>query len=256
MFHDERGGHPRFAFAYGQGYGPGGYEGWQPWARREGPPWGPMAHRVMHFARRFPFGPEMRHGGPRMFGRGDLKYALLDLLKDRPKHGYEMIKELEERTGGFYTPSAGSVYPTLQLLEDRDWVRSENQDGKKVYTITDAGRKELEEHRQRREEWEPERGERPHGHHHHHLEGPFGGRGPRPELRALGREAMEVAGLMRTAVSTSYNDPARLEKVRAIVGRTRADLLALLNEQEQASQSTPSAPASQPPTDEPPPTVL
>jgi DNA-binding PadR family transcriptional regulator len=174
-----------------------------------------------------------------------LKYALLDLLKERPKHGYEMIKELEERAGGFYTPSAGSVYPTLQLLEDREWVSSETQAGKKVYTITDAGRKELDEHSQRQEQWRAARGEHHHGHHH---EGPFGGRGPRPELHALRREAMEVAGLMRTAVMASGGDPARLEKVRAIVARTRADLLALLNEQPQSGQPGSSAPSDQPPS--------
>lgn len=253
MFNDERREGPRFAFAQGAGYGPGGYEGWQPWARREAPPWPEVAHKLWHFARRFPFGPEMRPGGPRMFGRGDLKYALLDLLKERPKHGYEMIKELEERAGGFYTPSAGSVYPTLQLLEDRDWVSSETQGGKKVYTITDAGRKELEEQRQRQEQWRSARGEHHHGHHH---EGPFGGRGPRPELHALRREAMEVAGLMRTAVMSSGGDPARLEKVRAIVARTRSDLLALLNEQSQAEQPGSSAPGSEPPASGPPSDVL
>src|SRR5262245_17962661 len=59
-------------------------------------------------------------GGKRFFGRGDLKYALLELLQERPMHGYEMMKALQERTGGLYTPSAGSVYPTLQMLEDRD----------------------------------------------------------------------------------------------------------------------------------------
>ncbi len=103
-----------------------------------------------------PGGPGFRRGlgpGGRMFGRGDLKYALLELLQERPKHGYEMIKELENRAGGFYTPSAGAVYPTLQLLEDRGWVRSQTQEGKKVYTITDAGRQDLAEHQAR---WQAE----------------------------------------------------------------------------------------------------
>ena len=246
MFHEEAGGHPRFAFAHGAGYGPGGYEGWQPWARREAPTWPPVAHKLWHFARRFPFGPEMRPGGSRMFGRGDLKYALLDLLKERPKHGYEMIKELEERAGGFYTPSAGSVYPTLQLLEDRDWVSSETQGGKKVFTLTDLGRKELDEQQQRQEQWRSAHGEHHHGHHH---EGPFGGRGPRPELHALRREAMEVAGLMRTAVMASGGEPARLEQVRAILSRTRAELLALLNEPSRPEQGGASAPIAEPPSD-------
>ena len=74
-----------------------------------------------------------------LFERGHLKYVILDLLKDKPAHGYEIIKALEERFHGFYSPSAGSVYPTLQLLEDMGYVKSSDQDGKKVYTITAEG---------------------------------------------------------------------------------------------------------------------
>lgn len=96
--------------------------------------------------RRGPFG---FGGGPRMFGRGDLKYALLGLLEEHPKHGYEMIKDLEDRSGGFYSPSAGAIYPTLQLLEDRSWVSAEMVEGKKVYTITDSGRTALSEYKER-----------------------------------------------------------------------------------------------------------
>ena len=55
-----------------------------------------------------------------MFEKGDLKYVILDLLKDEPSHGYEVIRKLEERSRGFYSPSPGSVYPTLQLLEDME----------------------------------------------------------------------------------------------------------------------------------------
>jgi DNA-binding PadR family transcriptional regulator len=80
-----------------------------------------------------------------MFERGDLKFVILDLLKDKPSHGYEIIKNLEGRFHGFYAPSAGSVYPTLQLLEDMGYVTSAERDGKKVYTITDAGKAFLEE---------------------------------------------------------------------------------------------------------------
>jgi DNA-binding PadR family transcriptional regulator len=81
----------------------------------------------------------------RLFEKGDLKYVILDLLKDKPAHGYEIIRALEARFHGFYSPSAGSVYPTLQLLEDMGYVSSSEQDGKKVYTITDEGRKFLKE---------------------------------------------------------------------------------------------------------------
>jgi DNA-binding PadR family transcriptional regulator len=85
-----------------------------------------------------------------MFERGYLKYALLDLLQERPKHGYEMMKDLEERMGGFYAPSAGAIYPTLQMLEDRGWATAETLEGKKVYTITDEGRHALVEVAERR----------------------------------------------------------------------------------------------------------
>ena len=81
----------------------------------------------------------------RMFQKGDFKYLLLELLKDKPRHGYEMIRELEERFHGFYSPSPGIVYPTLQYLEEMGYVTSQDQDGKKVYSITEAGRKHLAE---------------------------------------------------------------------------------------------------------------
>jgi DNA-binding PadR family transcriptional regulator len=81
----------------------------------------------------------------RMVERGDFKYLILDLLKDKPAHGYEIIRALEERFHGFYSPSAGSVYPTLQMLEDLGYVTSGETSGKKVYTITDEGNKYLVE---------------------------------------------------------------------------------------------------------------
>ncbi len=80
-----------------------------------------------------------------LFEKGDLKYVILDLLKDKPSHGYEIIKALGDSFHGFYTPSAGSVYPTLQLLEDMGYVSGAEQDGKKVYTVTEEGKKFLKE---------------------------------------------------------------------------------------------------------------
>jgi DNA-binding PadR family transcriptional regulator len=85
---------------------------------------------------------EMSGGGGRgrhRVRRGDVRSAILALLDDRPMHGYEMIQELEERTGGRWTPSAGSIYPTLQLLEDEGLVTSEEVDGRKVYSLTESG---------------------------------------------------------------------------------------------------------------------
>ena len=102
----------------------------------------------------FPFGfAAMGHrhrrgrGRRQWFESGDMKYVILKLLREKPMHGYEVMKALEERTGGCYKPSPGTVYPTLQWLEDEGLVRAGEVEGKKVYEITDAGRAFLDEHR-------------------------------------------------------------------------------------------------------------
>ncbi len=100
-----------------------------------------------------------RHGAGRMFGKGDLKYVFLDLLKERPRHGYDLIRALEERFAGSYTASPGTVYPVLQMLEDMGHVSVVEQDGRKVYTVTPAGEAFLAERRETvREIWEKARG--------------------------------------------------------------------------------------------------
>jgi DNA-binding PadR family transcriptional regulator len=80
----------------------------------------------------------------RMFEQGDLKLVILRMLEEKPRHGYEIIKELETRSGGAYSPSPGTVYPTLTLLEDMGHARAVPEEGgKKIYEITDEGRKHL-----------------------------------------------------------------------------------------------------------------
>jgi DNA-binding PadR family transcriptional regulator len=74
--------------------------------------------------------------------RGDMSPIILGVLAEKPMHGYEIIRELEKRSRGFWRPSPGSVYPTLQLLEEQEHVTSRDEGGKKVYTITDSGREE------------------------------------------------------------------------------------------------------------------
>ncbi|MEU7133231.1 PadR family transcriptional regulator [Streptomyces sp. NPDC046261] len=98
-----------------------------------------------------PFGPPF--GGPPLGGRGgrggrarrgDVRASILALLKDRPMHGYEMIQEIAERSGGTWKPSPGSVYPTLQMLEDEGMIVSESEGGKKLFTLTADGRAEAD----------------------------------------------------------------------------------------------------------------
>lgn len=86
--------------------------------------------------------------------RGDVRSAVLALLDDRPMHGYEVITELEERTGGRWRPSAGSIYPTLQLLEDEKLVTAEEVEGRKVYSLTEAGKEEAPERTEEARPWE------------------------------------------------------------------------------------------------------
>jgi DNA-binding PadR family transcriptional regulator len=100
---------------------------------------------------------EMRGGhgrGRHRVRRGDVRSAVLALLDDRPMHGYEMIQELEERTGGRWTPSAGSIYPTLQLLEDEGLVTAEEVEGRKVYSLTDSGKEAVPERTEGGRPWE------------------------------------------------------------------------------------------------------
>jgi DNA-binding PadR family transcriptional regulator len=91
-----------------------------------------------------PFGPgfgpgRWRHGGFR--GRGEMKYEILEVLAEGPRHGYDIMLEIERRRG--LRPSPGSIYPALQMLEDGDFVTSEERDGKRTYAITAKGRELL-----------------------------------------------------------------------------------------------------------------
>lgn len=106
-----------------------------------------LGHRDMHrgFGRGFGRG---RHGhdhhhhrgGGRVFDHGDLRWVVLGLLAEKPRYGYEIIKELEERVGGEYSPSPGVVYPTLTLLEEMGLATISEQTGnRKLYTLTPEG---------------------------------------------------------------------------------------------------------------------
>ena len=102
------------------------------WAFPGGYPWAGMAGMGYGFGRQ------------RFFEAGELRLAILSLLSEGPKHGYQLMKEMQDRSGGAYRASAGSVYPTLQQLEDEGLVRAEMQNGRRVYQLTPEGGKELE----------------------------------------------------------------------------------------------------------------
>ena len=119
------------------------------------------------------------------------------MLAERPMHGYELISELEERTGGRWRPSPGSVYPTLAQLEDEGLVRAVDDDGKKRYELTDAGRTWLDEHEDDEQTMPWERA----------------ASGRRGDLRRL---AGEIFGQLRQL--GRYGSPAQLDKAKEILG--------------------------------------
>ncbi len=142
---------------FGAFYGRCGCAPGQPCEHREGSRgrarWGGFDEIFAEFG----FGPGARRGrgGPgggqrgRMFEQGDLKLVILRLLEEKPRHGYDVIKEIEERFGGTYAPSPGTVYPTLTMLEDMGYAKGTVEEGgKKIYAITEEGRKHLAENSQ------------------------------------------------------------------------------------------------------------
>jgi DNA-binding PadR family transcriptional regulator len=148
----------------------------------------------------------------RFFGPGEVRLALLSLLADEPMHGYELMKRLEERSGGIYRASAGTIYPTLQQLEDEGQIVSESVSGKRVYKLTEAGRRELKERDEtveqiwrRARRWEDWRG-------------------------ALDPDAAEIRGPAERLVKAAFRAVAgeqatqRIERVREILLRALRDL--------------------------------
>ena len=149
----------------------------------------------------------------RFFSPGELRLALLSLLEERPKHGYELMKNLEARSGGAYRASAGSVYPTLQQLEDEGFVSCETVDGKRVYSLTDEARAELAREAETvKRIW-------------HRADGMSGW------AECMGPEIASIAGpiarLVKSAfraVSSANYDDARVAAVREILNRATEEL--------------------------------
>ena len=186
---------PECGYLMRRNWGRKGFEGWAPWED-----WGPWAG----FA-----------GGPRgrFFESGEVRLAILSLLREEPKHGYQLIKELSDRSGGLYRASAGTVYPTLQQLEDEGLIESERKQGRRVYQVTAAGKQELEKDPEavnriwtRAEKWED------------------WGQWMGPEAFAVFRP---IAGMVKAtfrAAKWAHGQPEREKKLAAIIERFRTEL--------------------------------
>jgi DNA-binding PadR family transcriptional regulator len=186
-----------------RGRGPGHHGGRGPWGFG-GPP--------------FP-GPWFGGGGRPRPRRGDVRLAVLTLLAEAPMHGYQIITELSERSGGVWRPSPGSVYPTLQQLQDEGLVSVEEQDGRRTFSLTDAGRTEVERASQgRRAPWEDMADEADDG----------AGR-----LRAQIGQLM--AAVMQVAATGNEQQVSQAEK---LLTETRRSLYRLLAEDEPTERTT------------------
>ncbi|MGH9734232.1 MAG: PadR family transcriptional regulator [Candidatus Acidiferrales bacterium] len=162
------------------------------------------------------WGVGVKHGrswSGRFFEPGEVRLALLSLLAESPKHGYQLMKDLEERSGGLYHASAGTIYPTLQQLEDEDLVRAAEEDGKRVYRITEAGKEELEKNKEavariwarakNCREWAPWLG---------------------PESAAVAIHAAQVTKAALRAATRGGGEPDRIKRIREILDKVREEL--------------------------------
>ncbi len=164
-----------------------------------------------------PFGQRFRGRGRARFERGDVRYIVLSLLRERPSHGYEVIRELERRMGGEYSPSPGTVYPTLQLLEDMGCVTSSEQDGKRVYTITAAGEQYLAESQGRVDDiWE-------------RIDVRRRREDESEEMGRLRREFLWFGSMIPTVLGVARLTPEQATKLRELLARTRREAEEILS---------------------------
>jgi DNA-binding PadR family transcriptional regulator len=201
MFHTMGGhGFGRHAFGPRGGFGAGG-AGFGPGFGPGGPGFGPG------------FGPRgwHGHGGRGKRGRGNVRAAVLALLAEEPRHGYSIMNELGERSGGLWRPSPGSVYPVLQQLQDEGLVTSVDRDGRKVFDLTDEGRRYVEEHADElREPWQ------------------VAEHGPRERFQGLMRSSMALAAAVQQVARLGNDEQAAqalavLDEARRTIYRILAD---------------------------------
>ncbi len=159
---------------------------------------------------------------PRM-GRGDVRTAVLALLAEKPMHGYQIIREIEERSDGAWKPSPGSVYPTLQLLADEGLISAEESDGRKTYSLTDEGRGRGDADSEKPAPWETPGSAREHGRTGALPEGRHrpraGGRAGRALREPGAGEAGRRRCSMRRVVSSTPSSP-RTDRVPAAARRS------------------------------------
>jgi DNA-binding PadR family transcriptional regulator len=174
-----------------------------------------FTHRGHHgpHTHHFRGGPSHRGRGGTRARRGDIRAAALALLSEKPMHGYEMIKEIEERTGGVWKPSAGSIYPTLQLLEDEGLIAGEESDGKRRFVLTEDGVAAAEERSERTDTppWDEVRSGAP------------------PRMVQLGHSLRQLNAAVASAMRAADED--QQGKIAELLDQTRRGIYAVLSEE-------------------------
>ena len=206
-----RGGRGQFGpFEHEHGPGPGDPAGT---GRRGRGRFGPFGPGDFGGSFRGGFGGRMRGGRSRRIPRGNVRAATLLLLAEQPRNGYQIMQEITERSKGVWSPSPGSVYPALQLLEDEGMVRSQETDGQRLYTLTELGKTYTEEHRTEfGSPWEDVSG-------------------------AVGDDVHQLLSLMRQTVGATVQvahagSPAQVAKAIQLMKETRQNLYKTLAEDE------------------------
>jgi DNA-binding PadR family transcriptional regulator len=176
---------------------------------------------------RFKFGEGRGRGGPGPRGhgghgphghgpwsrarRGNVRAAILSVLAEEPMHGYQIMQQLEERSGGMWRPSPGSVYPTLQLLEDQGFIKGEEVEGRRVFALTEAGKTEAEASKERHgAPWESSE---------------HGDQGPRFKLR---KAVFQIGAAVKQIGTTGSSE--QVDATLKILAETRKRIYALLAE--------------------------
>jgi len=156
-------------------------------------------------------------GPPPRAERGAVRYLVLDALEKQPRHGYEIMQTIEERSGQAYRPSPGVIYPTLQMLEELRHVRGTDDDGRRIYAITPEGQRDLQEHRSEVEDF-------------YERSGASSWVESAEDLADLMQRAAQLFRVLRRAARRGRLTPTAMRKLRTVLDEVLAKVSSIVEE--------------------------
>jgi len=160
---------------------------------------------------------DMFGGPPPRAERGAVRYLVLDALEKQPRHGYEIMQTIEERSGQTYRPSPGVIYPTLQMLEELRHVRGTEDDGRRIYAITPEGQRDLAEHRAEVEEF-------------YERSGVSGWAESAEDLADLMQRGAQLFRVLRRAARRGRLTPSTMRKLRTVLDEVLTKVTSIVEE--------------------------